>query len=397
MSGVASTLRGSHVRQSTVALLAVLACTIFAAWFFTTHEKVTRDEFTGYRGEARFNNFLAADMLLNELGVAAESRSSLTPTEWLPFDTDTIVSRVSSNIAVGEQRDLLVRWIIDGGHLILMPPLQESRIFDDFLGYLGFGLVRLEPDPDDNDNDNDDDNDDDESPAGTEPENLTYALDPDRSFYRIELHEDHEFGATFSDQKGVLAARQVWGSGYVTLLASSAYFSNRSIDEPDHARFMMDVIAGHVDPGKVWLIYDATFPALWRVIWDNAPYVVVSLVIAVVLWLWSIMPAFGPPITLDPPVRRSIIEHVGAAGRFVWRNHGAVALAKSSAAAVMHEAEARHPGIGRLSAQEQAKRIARMTGLSAQAILDVLVNQGEPRQREFTHNMQALQRMRKEL
>ena len=50
------------------------AATIFAAWFFTTHEKRIRHEYTGYRGEARVNNYLAADLLLNELGVEADGR-----------------------------------------------------------------------------------------------------------------------------------------------------------------------------------------------------------------------------------------------------------------------------------------------------------------------------------
>jgi hypothetical protein len=63
----------------------------------------------------------------------------------------------------------------------------------------------------------------------------------------------------------------------------------------------------------------------------------------------------------------------------------------------MHEAESRHPGIGRLSMENQAKQIAKLTGLSAQDIMDVLINQDIPRHREFTHNMQALQRIRKKL
>ena len=78
------------MRQSTVALLLVLAASIFAAWFFTTHEKRIRHEYTGYRGEARVNRYVAADLLLNELGIEADSRSSLTPSKWLPENTDTI-------------------------------------------------------------------------------------------------------------------------------------------------------------------------------------------------------------------------------------------------------------------------------------------------------------------
>ncbi len=70
------------MKQSTVALLLVLAATIYAAWFYTTHEKQFRHEFTGYRGEARVNDFLAADLLLNELGVEAKEALMIGDTEY---------------------------------------------------------------------------------------------------------------------------------------------------------------------------------------------------------------------------------------------------------------------------------------------------------------------------
>lgn len=374
------------MRHTTVALLLALACTLFAAWFFTTHEKVTKNQFTGYRGEARVNDFLAADLLLNELGIDADSRSSLTPSEWLPESSDTLVSRLSTTIAIGAERSMLIAWVANGGHLVLLPPNQESQIVSEFQDHLGFRLVEVETD-----------NTDDENQGDSDSESFAYSVDLEHTRYRIELHEVDTVGTSLSDEKGVVAARREWGSGYVTVIANSRYFENLLIDESDHARFLLDAVAGYVEPGKVWFIYDATFASLWQVIWKNAPYVVISLAVVLAFWLWSIMPMFGPAIRLDAPVRRSIIEHVRAAGHFIWRNHGTRALTTSSTAAVMHEAESRHPGIGRLPANGQAMQMAGMTGLPVQAILDVLMNRDEPRHREFTHNMQALQRIRKEL
>ena len=62
-------------------------------------------------------DFLAADLLINELGIDADSRSSLTPNDWLPEPSDTIISRVSTSIAVQAERDLLAGWVAEGGHL----------------------------------------------------------------------------------------------------------------------------------------------------------------------------------------------------------------------------------------------------------------------------------------
>ena len=215
--------------------------------------------------------------------------------------------------------------------------------------------------------------------------------------YRIEPITGESQGATLTDDLGIVAARRSLGDGFVTLLASPDYFTNYSIDEADHARLLVDVVAGYIDPGTVWFIYNTSFPSLWEEIWMFAPYAVIGFAIGILIWLWSVTPAFGPPIYAEPPPRRSIVEHVQAAGQFGWRNHGTLALAKSSAAAVMHEAEFRHPGIGRLSPEKQAEQLSKMTGVPAQDILDALVGLTVPRQREFTHNMQALQQIRKEL
>jgi hypothetical protein len=378
------------MRQSTIALLVLLATTIFAAWFFTTHEKRLRHEFTGYRGEARVNDYLAADMLLNELDIEADSRASLIPSEWLPEYGDTIVTRLSTNIAIGAERDLLTAWVADGGHLVLLPPENESRIVDEFLQSLGFRLVTHDEDEVDEGGEDESENDGDE-------DDYEYLVDLDDTWYRIEMADESTLGARLSDELGAVAARRTWVSGYVTVLASANYFTNYSLDQSSHARLLLDAVAGYVEPGKVWFIYDAAFPALWQVIWDNAPFIVIGLMIVLITWLWSIMPTFGPAIRPDRAVRRSILEHVRAAGHFSWRNQGVRALASSSAAAVMHEAETRHPGIGRLPTQDQARQIAKLTGLTAQEILDVLIDQETPRHREFTHNMQALQQIRKRL
>lgn len=377
------------MRPSTAGLLLLLAGTIFAAWFFSTHEKVTKEEFVGYRGEARVNDFFAADLLLNEIGYPTESQSSLTPSRWLPESGDTLITRLSTVMTIPEERDLLIGWIADGGHLVLLPPNLGSPSVDEFLHYLDFELLDAVTD--------EAAEADIESQSDEEEESFAYLVDIDSTRYRIGILDEDAISATLSDDKGVIAARREWAAGYVTIIANVNYFANWSIADHDHARLLLDTVAGYIDPGNIWFIYDSSFPPLWQVIWEAAPYVVASLTAMLVLWLWSIMPVFGPKTRPAPPFRRSIVEHVRAAGRFVWHNRGANALVKSSTAAVLHEAEAKHPGIGRLSIQVQARQIARMTGLPAQAVLDTLTHGDELGHREFTHTMQSLQRIRNKL
>ena len=369
-------------------LLVILASTIFAAWFLKTHEQATRDEYMGYSGEARSNDFLAAEILLQELGIDADSRASFTPSAWLPEIDETIVSRLTESIAVVDDSSALFLWVSNGGHLVLFPPSNDTQITEEFFEDVGITIVTVA---------RDDETDDEDSEEGEEKESVDYTVDLDSTHHRIELYDSDEFSATLSDDKGNVAVRRSWGSGFITVIADETYFYNDYISDLDHGKLLLDAVAGYVTSEKVWFILDSAFPSLWQLIWENGFYVVVASGIALLLWIWSVMLRFGPAIDNRESTRRSILEHVAAAGHFAWRHHGTSTLTTSSIKALIHDAESRHPGLGRLSADEQAKHLAQLSGVPAQVILDVLTSRDESRHREFTHNVQNLQKVRKKL
>lgn len=385
-----TTLRVGTLRQSTIVLLLILAGVLFSAWFFSSHDKVAREQYVGYSGEARFNEFFAAEKLLVELGLEADSRSDLTPSEWLPPYEDTIVVHVAEPLAVGDNLSLLLSWVSSGGHLVLLPPRRESEFADSLLAYFGFSLEEVGIDiEDESDIEGDDDT--------AEQEDYDYFLALSSTFYRINASDEGALSATVSDEKGNVLARRSWEDGFVTVVASPWYFSNGEISGSDHARLLLDVVAGYVTPGKTWFIYNSAFPSLWEVIWTTAPFVVIGLAACLLLWLWSRAPTFGPAEAPESMARRSILEHVRAAGHFAWRHHNAAELVASSTAAIMHEAEFRHPGISRLAVDAQARQIAKMTGLDVESVFDALHNQDHTSHREFTRLMKTLQRIRKNL
>ena len=106
---------------------------------------------------------------------------------------------------------------------------------------------------------------------------------------------------------------------------------------------------------------------------------------------------FGPRVVAGTDERRSIIEHIHASGLFVWRHAGRSSLRESSTEALLRDADARHPGLSRLARTGQAEAIARITGQSAQWVLDVLTGSEEKGHRGFTQDIQRIQEIRKEL
>lgn len=383
------------MRTVVVSALVLLATAGLAAWYYSTHEKVEEEVWVGYSGEARYNVFLAADRLLNAVGIEAESRESFLPTNWLPEASDTILMRASATVATGEEFDALTRWVSDrGGHLVILPPREPGTAVDDLLAYFGLSLEPADHDdsgPDDIEPEADRDSAD--VPAGEE---YDYEVFLSHTYYRIRNDRDDAV-TTLSDDLGNIAVRVADGNGYVTVVASAAYFTNDFIGDADHARLLLDVVAGYLDPGKVWLIFQASFPSLGELIWQAAPYFVVSLVALFVFWLWASVPRFGPRQLPDSEGRRSISEHVSAAGAFTWRNAGSRALVASAVTALIDDAERRHPGIGRLPLAQQADSLAHLTGIDVNVIVNAMIAADGQRPREFTDNIQLLQTIRKAL
>lgn len=376
------------MRPTTVTLLIVLAAVVLALWFFGTHERVTREQWVGFQGEARANDHLAALMLLEELGIEAESEMTLTPTEWLPPVDDTLIVRLSQTLAIGEQRFALTDWVLQGGHLVLLPTYQLTEEEEDFLATLGFGLEPSEYISRDEEKD--------ERTRQLADEDA-YQFDLNPSYHQIIVNDDVADFEIVERAGEVVAARRQLENGYITLTGNERRFDNRNLDDPENARLFADLVAGRIEPGVVWIIYQSSFTPLWALILRAAPFLVLALAMLLILWMWRVMPVFGPRIIAEQEERRSIIEHVRASGIFVWRHDGGEHMAASSTKALLHDAESSHPGISRQPARKQAEIIARITGMAPQKVMDVLTGHGELRQREFTQSMRKLQTIRKEL
>ncbi len=365
------------MRPLTAGLLTVLAGVAIAAWFFSTYEKVSSERWTGYRGVARVNPLHAAQRLAEELGFEAESKAALTPSAWLPEPADTLIVKLSPPLTVGIEGSLLIEWVDDGGHLVILPPPPGHSELDEFLAQLSLQIVEI-----DNVDAQEDAAEYDLDGVG---QHAIAVTDTELEAYTVELH-----GRT-------VAHSQPWGDGYLTLLTSEWVFDSTFLETGDNARLFADIVIGDFDPGKIWLVYDASFRPLWRLIRDRAPYLVLSLLLLLLLWIWRSLPAFGPAQPDRPRTRRSIIEHISASGVFAWRQRNVTQLHTRVADALLHSAEAKHPGISRRSVREQAESISRITGIAVQQVVDVLQAQAAESKHEFTASMQRSQSIRKEL
>lgn len=379
----------------TVPLLIVAA---LVTAFLLTHERREDEVYTGFSGEAARNPFYAAQRLLEELGIDAESRVNLVPTEWLPPSSDTLLLQGDAELAAGDALTTLYDWVAEeGGHLVLLAPVGEGTAAEPLFHAFGLGFsapdaevaIGVAPEPDE-----------------ALPEAAAYALSQSYPSRRLLIHglpdTDDTDGmeqdlVSVADEHGYLAVRLPVGNGFVTAVATAGFFSNASIDRFDHARLFLDILAGYVEPGKVWLIYGVAYPSLLALIWQAVPELTLMLVLLLLLWLWAAMPRFGPRIVPPAEDRRSVLEHVKAAGAFAWRHDGAETLTAAVRNALIDAADRRHPGIARLSAKKQAERIAHLTGRSAAEVYALLEPEAVERPADFANAIHELKELRKSL
>ena len=112
--------------------------------------------------------------------------------------------------------------------------------------------------------------------------------------------------------------------GRVTVVPSLRFLANDSIGKLDHARLGW-LIAGADRPGRaVALFTRMETPPFLDWVRTNAWAVAIAAALAVFVWLVRIVPRFGPLAPDAPPVRRSLLEHIVASGRYLWsRREGA--------------------------------------------------------------------------
>ncbi len=369
------------MRPLTAGLLTVAAAALFAGWFFSAHDRVEREQYVGFRGEAYRNPYFAAELLVQELGHEADSRAALEPADWLPPVSDTIVMEVTRDFLSGGEFGLLWNWVAGGGHLVLLGPQYAVEDDEEPLAVLGLRFaassgyqawVDCEPDPED---------------GCTYPAHLN------------QIVVDNELGdlEVLRADGDIIAARTTWESGYITVIESAGLFANDRLETGSAATLFADLVVGDIEPGKVWLVFDTAFTPLWKLIWAAVPYLVIGLALLLLAWLWRALPAFGPRIVAETVERRSIIEHIHASGRFAWRYEGSDGLAESAVRALIRDAAAVHPRLAGMSPQQQAQAIARITGQAPRFVLEVISGEFENRPRDFTRHVRKLQAVRKEL
>lgn len=368
-----------------VTLLILLLLGGLGLWAARHFEKTEISLPTGLSGEALANPLLAAERFLNAMGIAATHLDDSTGLLDAPGADDVILITTDRQTLGRRRTRALLDWVRAGGRLVVTVPRlpgDELPPRDLLLEELELGVAYLDPDT-------------------TEyADYLDVELPGADDFLQLAFGTDYVLtGARATDQVisndwGDVLIRRRLGRGSVTVLADLDFIRYRRIGKHDHARFLWHLVDGR---GPVWLVFNNDMPALWDWLWGHATEVMTALTLLLALWLWSRSRRFGPLLEEPAPVRRRIVEHIDANGRFLWHQRRAAHLIDAVRDALLATAARRHPAWSGMDESARAAHLAGRVGRKPALVQQTLAAREVRHRHEFTRLIRQLETLRKKL
>lgn len=379
------------LRETLVMMLVAAIGVAATTWFLATHESVTESVWTGFRGEARRNPWLAAERFLNRVAVPAQELRTLPDLRTLPPDGTLIVPDAHQSIS-RRLREALVDWVRQGGHLIVEaePAQQDDPLLE------AFGVQRSAAERDTHIPPSDDAGerkfDQVRLPNALAPTlvdlHAAVSLEADGAWYRAE------------SQSGTWLVTLRFGDGVVTAIADLDYLSNGAIGSLDHAQFLWDLVrlrepATPDDSGVQPVLFFNHPGKLSLIDWlaTNAWASLTGGAAALLLWLWHVIPRFGPVMPDPERTRRSLLDHLRASGRFLWSNGHAKRLLESSRRACLRRIDRSLPHFSSASPDERVPLLTQVLGLEQEQAQRILQPQEGGNMLQFLQTIRVYQQV----
>jgi hypothetical protein len=201
---------------------------------------------------------------------------------------------------------------------------------------------------------------------------------------------------SFARGQGIVTAatslRFARNPGYDDHYAKTMRRPARSIGAHDHAELFWQVLS--LTPGgELQVYFRPQRLSLWGFLTDNAAPALAAGALLLALWLWSIVPRFGPVAPDAPPGRRRLLDHLRASGRYYWVKGLRSRLVLAARDAALRRIARAQPDFASASQAQRAKRLALLINVSNQESERFIVSAGAMRGADFIKLAQHAQRV----
>lgn len=409
-----------NARSLIIAAVLLLATAGGAFWFHHTFVWSEEPLDLGYDLEARRNPYLAAQQFLERAGGAVVRERSLARLDALPPPDDALLVPKLPAYLSPARAAALEAWVRAGGLLIAVAhPGRASpggAGDEPFLARFG---VKTETDtgttsgkigaPEGEEDRGEVDEDDTAATppteAGDDDDWLDYLTAIRFEGDDAELHLNlglYAWRETLTDTSGTLVASgssvtgaQILyyepGAGQLVALTSASFLRNQEIGHFDHALFLQNLIDGR----KLWILDSGDYPGLAELLWQQQRPAVIAGGVFIALLLWGLGGRFGPRFTEIPLPRRSLREHLRAAGGFHWHADRGASLLSRMRTDIEVRATLHHSAWPRLTEAHRLAWLAPLAGLPEAQLRTALFEPPPRDELGFAECVRTLQSIRK--
>ena len=373
----------------------VISLGLGGSWFLNTFERVSVPRRDAPQAEARQNRYLALERFLSRMGRPVTRTTEADILHRLPAPGTLILDRGRAYHLTDTRQEAMMRWVSRGGYLILVPEtLNTPDPVADLFDLVWTDSLRESEDSD---------------AAFGEPQPTR----PPRASQRAvvvpgtarplavafldgltALGEDPEWAAT-DPKSGAHVLHFAYGQGSVTVVAHlDMLVSNDRISDYDHAELVSTLLQRYQPKGAVVLLSRLGIPSLGEWLLAQAPLVLTSVALLLIVWLWNVVPRFGAVVPEPSPDRRELHEHLLAVGRFVRKRGGGQAWLTIVRSVVEGALVRRHPSYR--PGGDNLVTVAAHTGIPAADLMQAFTGDGTRADR-LVITMRALQRVERSL
>jgi hypothetical protein len=133
--------------------------------------------------------------------------------------------------------------------------------------------------------------------------------------------------------------------------------------------------------------------SLWGFLKDNAAPALAAAAAAFALWLWSIVPRFGPVAPDAPPGRRRLLDHLRASGRYYWVRGLRSRLVVAARDAALRRIARAQPDFTTASKTEKALRLSSVANITPEEAARFMSAAGAMRGADFIKVVHHAQRI----
>jgi len=342
--------RGGRLALGALAVLAIV-------WYASGFERVPVTVRVGMSGEARLRPFLAAERFAERMGLPARELRALPALDELPAEGVLLLPRHRRTLDERRAAQLL-RWVTQGGHLVVEAETldREDPVF------ARFGL-RYEKDA-----------------APRQPVHLAMtgsdtklAMSSLRPGRVAATRGEPVFRVGAPGAERLLSVRA--GRGLVTAAVELDFARNHFIGMHDHAVILWRIL-GLTGATELAVFHHPLRLSLWDFLLEHAAAALGAAALLLALWLWRIVPRYGTLLPDPPPVRRRLLDHLRASGRYLWARGLGGTLADAAREAALRRVSRAYPDFAVASRAERGARLARLAGLG-RAEAEALLTSGE--------------------